>query len=117
MSSELVAATIVIIDMQNEKAKTKKQSNKKKETARNLDETPIAILNYISGFWLLLNELRLAEERFQIIFSSFFTVFFYIISFIRKFILFMQTLFLPVSVGWTSIHLTPELLYSTSCRK
>lgn len=50
MSSELVAATIVIIDMQNEKAKTKKQSNKKKETARNLDETPIAILNYISSF-------------------------------------------------------------------
>ena len=50
MSSELVAATKVIIDMQNEKAKTKKQLNKKKETARNLDETPIAILNYISSF-------------------------------------------------------------------
>ena len=30
MSSELVAATIVIIDMQNEKAKTRKRSNKKK---------------------------------------------------------------------------------------
>ena len=64
MSSELVAATIVIIDMQNEKAKTKKQSNKKKETARNLDETPIAILNYISGFWLIAKQTSTCRRTF-----------------------------------------------------